>query len=101
MSDILDMLRDVPPLLAAAWGGWLVAGLMLLLWHLRAREWERSAIPLRASAPPRSTSGVRLPSGSGVRTPAEKPATVDAFAELEALLDPPQASGTISRRPGD
>ena len=50
MSDLIDMLRDVPPLLAAAWGGWLAAGLMLLLWHLRAHGWEREYARLMAES---------------------------------------------------
>ena len=96
MSEIFDMLRDVPPTLAAAWGGWVVAGLVLLLWYLRAREGEREAALLRARA--RSKSGVRL--AAGPRKPAPKPAAPDAFGELEALLDQPPTTST-SRRPGD
>jgi hypothetical protein len=98
MSEILDMLRDVPLTLAAAWGGWVVAGLVLLLWHLRARESEREAALLRASVQARSKSGVR--SAAGPRKPVVKPAAPDAFGELEALLDPPSTTG-VSRRPGD
>jgi len=98
MSEILDMLRDVPPTLAGAWGGWVVAGLVLLLWHLRARESEREAALLRASARERSKSGVR--SEAGQRRPIAKPAAPDAFGELEALLEPPPKTST-SRRPGD
>ena len=99
MSDLIDMLRDVPPLLAAAWGGWLAAGLMLLLWHLRAHGWERDyARLMAASRQPRTKSGVRPP--SGVRR-APKAPPVDAFGELEALLEPAPATGAISRRPGD
>ena len=57
MSDILDLLRDVPPQLAAAWGGWLAVGLTLMLWHMRARVWERQYARLRADArQPRSKS---------------------------------------------
>ena len=96
MSEILDMMRDVPPTLAAAWGGWVVAGLVLLLWHLRAREGEREAALLQAQA--RSKPGVRP--AAGPRKPAPKPAAADAFGELEALLDPPSTT-SASRRPGD
>jgi len=98
MSEIFDMLRDVPPTLAAAWGGWMVAGLVLLLWHLRAREGEREAALLRASAQARSRSGVRSPAGQ--RKTTAKPEALDAFGELEALLDPPSTT-SHSRRPGD
>jgi len=100
MSEVFDMMRDVPPELAAAWGGWMAVGLMLLLWHMRARIWEREYARLRALArTPRTKSGVRPP--SGVRSRQPKPAATDAFGELEALLEPGAGSGSISRRPGD
>ena len=97
MSDLIDMLRDVPPMFAAAWGGWMAAGLMLLLWHLRARVWEEDQTRLAVIARTRSKSGVRPP--SGVRRPP-KAAPTDAFGELEAMLEPP-TTGALSRRPGD
>ncbi len=100
MSDLIDMLRDVPPMFAAAWGGWMAAGLMLLLWHLRAYGWEREYARMMAAESwhARTKSGVRPP--SGVRR-APKLAPVDAFGELEALLDSAPTTGAISRRPGD
>lgn len=98
MSEILDMLRDVPAPLAAAWGSWLAVGLTLLLWHLRARDWEREYARVMAQSRTRTKSGVRPP--SGVRRAAKAP-PVDAFGELEALLEPAPTTGAISRRPGD
>ena len=99
MSDLIDMLRDVPPLLAATWGGWLALGLMLLLWHQRAHGWEREyARRMASSRQPRTKSGVRPP--SGVRR-APKAPPVDAFGELEALLESAPTTGALSRRPGD
>ena len=99
MSDLLDMLRDVPPLLAAAWGGWLSVGLVLLLWHLRARAWEQECALVQAEAR-RSTAKPGVWPPSEIRRPA-KTAPVDAFAELESLLDSPPSAGAVSRRPGD
>lgn len=98
MNELLDMMRDVPGPLAAAWGGWLAVGLMLLLWHMRAHEWEREYVRLLAQSRPRTKSGVRPP--SGVRRAVKAP-PVDAFGELEALLEPAPTTGAISRRPGD
>ena len=99
MSDLIDMLRDVPPLFAAAWGGWLAVGLILLLWQLRAQGWEREyARVMTESRQPRTKSGVRP--RSGVRR-AQKTPPVDAFGELEALLEPAPTTGALSRRPGD
>ena len=98
MNELLDMLRDVPPTLAAAWGSWLAVGLMLLLWHLRARVWEDEQARLAVIARTRPKSGVRPP--SGVRRPPTA-APADAFAELEAMLEPDPSTGNLSRRPGD
>ncbi len=100
MSKLLDMMRDVPPELAAAWGGWMAIGLLLVLWHLRARVGEQEYALQRAVAQQRPKSGVRPPSGVRTARPA-KPAPDDAFGELEALLEPGPGSGNISRRPGD
>lgn len=100
MSDIFDMLRDVPPPLVTMWGGWLATGLALALWHLRARDGEREYARQQASARrSRTRSGVRPPSGVG--TSARPKAAGDAFGELEALLGPVAPTGNISRRPGD
>ncbi len=98
MSEILDMMRDVPPQLAAAWGGWMAVGLLLLLWHMRARTWEQDYARQRALARPRTQLGVRPPSGVRAARLA-RPEPADPFGELEALLEP--GSGSISRRPGD
>jgi hypothetical protein len=94
MSEIIDMMRDVPAPLAAAWGGWLAVGLTLLLWHMRARVWEQDYARQQAAARPRPKSGVRT------ARPA-KTAPADAFGDLEALLEPGPGSGSLSRRPGD
>lgn len=94
MSELLDMMRDVPGPLAAAWGGWLALGLMLLLWHMRARVWEQDYALQQAALRSRPKSGVRPPR-------PVKPVAADAFGELEALLEPGPDSGAISRRPGD
>jgi hypothetical protein len=100
MSELFDMMRDIPPLLAAAWGGWLSIGLLLLLWHIRARPAEVAyAQQLLAARQPRPKSTPRPP--TGLRAQPVKPAPADAFGELEALLEPAPGSGNISRRPGD
>jgi hypothetical protein len=98
MSAVFDMMRDVPAHLAVAWGGWLAVGLTLLLWHLRARDWEREYARLIAHPATRTKPGVRL--ASGVRRAAKAPAA-DPFADLEAMLEPAPTTGSLSRRPGD
>lgn len=94
MSEIIDMMRDIPPGLATAWGGWMAVGLMLLLWHMRARVWEQEFALQQAALKTRTKSGVR-------RAAPARPAAADAFGELEALLEPGPGSGSLSRRPGD
>jgi hypothetical protein len=99
MSDLFDMMRDIPPLLAAAWGGWLSVGLLLLLWHIRARPAEVEYAHQRLVARQPRPKAPRAP--SGMRAQPVKTASTDAFGELEALLEPAPDPGNLSRRPGD
>jgi hypothetical protein len=102
MTDILDMLRDVPPSLLVGWGGWLAAGAALVTWQVKARASEQEQAYLAVEARrARAKSGVRPP--AGVRTAARPARTtpVDAFGELEAMLEPEPTTGSLSRRPGD
>ncbi len=100
-NDLLEMLMEVPPVLAAQWAAWFGVGLILSIWgrHEKTR--------LVVHAPTRNKSGVRpaVRPLSGVRPPTvartaqPTPAsTGDAFAELEALLEQP--AGT-HRQPGE
>ena len=65
INDLLSLLLDVPPLLAAQWAAWLAVGLMLSIWTRR----EQSQLMVPAPAP-RHKSGVRPP--SGVRPTAKR-----------------------------
>lgn len=91
INDLMSLLLDVPPLLAAQWGVWLAVGLILSIWTRR----EQSQLVVHAPAP-RQKSGVRPPARRN--TPAVPFTSGDAFGELEALLDTPEGS---HRRPGD
>jgi hypothetical protein len=102
LNDVIDLLMNVPPMLAASWAAWFSAGLMLSIWQRR----EKARLVVHA-APTRHRSAVRTPSGvtppSGVRPPRPiKPRTPppsgDAFSELEALLESPEG---MHRTPGD
>ena len=102
LNDVLELLMDVPPMLAGAWAVWFSAGLMLSIWQRR----EKSRLVVHA-VPARHRSAVRAPSGvtppSGVRPPRPiKPRTPppggDAFSELEALLESPEG---MHRMPGE
>ena len=92
MGALINLPLSVP--VVAGWGVWLAAGLMLVVWARRARE-EANLRPegVRSAARPvavRPKSGVRLP----------KPAPVDAFGELQAMLEP-EPDLSVARRPGD
>ena len=102
INDLIALLADVPPRLAMLWAGWMTVGLLLNLWHRRAKKW---LVVHETSRGSRQKSGVRPPSGvkkpsSGVRTASP---SVDAFGELEALLEQPTepTPSGFHRRPGD
>lgn len=91
MGALMNLSLSVPVI--AGWGAWLTAGLVLLVWTRRAREADLRIDGVRNVArplPPKPKSGVRAPK------PA--PAPVDAFGELQAMLEP---DADLARRPGD
>lgn len=101
-NDLIDLLVDVPPMLAGAWAVWLSAGLMLSIWQRREKDRlvaDEPATRHRSGVRPVSTvrppSGVRAPRPIKPRTP---PPGGDAFSELEALLESPEG---IHRTPGE
>ena len=103
INDLLEMLMEVPPVLAGQWGAWFAAGLILSIWGRREKTW----VVARPASTPRHNSGVHSPS---LRPPVEvrsRPAQTaptapnsagDAFAELEALLEQPTG---LHRTPGE
>ena len=109
MNDLLSLLMDVPPKLAAGWAAWFVVGLILSIWGRRekARPAIHSSLPkhksgVRAAAASKPPSGVRAPV---VPAPVAKPVSLpqssgDAFGELERLLEPENLS-LHHRTPGE
>lgn len=91
MDTLMDLPLSVP--VVAAWGAWLAAGLVLVVWSRRTREAMRPA-EARSSAARHSPARPK----SGVRSVKPAPAPADAFGDLQALLDPPNSA---ARRPGD
>ena len=91
MGALMNLPLSVP--MIASWGVWLTAGLVLLVWARRAREAEHQAIRNVARAVPAKPK-------SGVRTAKPAPAPVDAFGELQAMLEP-EPDLSVARRPGD
>ena len=103
MNDLIAMLMEVPPTLAAGWGVWVLVGLVLSIWGRREKTFgtgyssTKHKSGVRAAAASRPPSGVRAP----VKPPKAAPQPVsagDAFGELERLLEPEAPS---HRLPGE
>lgn len=98
LNDLVGMAADVPPMMAVQWAAWLAVGLILTIWHRRARTAFVYDAPRQPSRP---KSGVRPPSGVKPPRPAPAPAPMvsgDPFGELETMLEQP--AGT-HRTPGE
>lgn len=130
INNMIDMLADVPPLLASAWAAWFLVGGGLAFWYRRATEFEYAPVaapkpvqrPRPATRPP---SGVRREAAPAVEPAAaphddtshpyepppvapvmarEKTPVVigDPFGDLATLLDqPPAAAPAAHRAPAD
>ena len=95
-NDIVGLLMDVPPMLAAQWGAWFAVGLALSIWTRR----EKSRLVVVTAGSRQRSSGSR-PAARPPKFVAPAPAPVsggDAFGELEALFNEVQEG---SHRPGD
>ena len=93
MGALMNLSLSVPVI--AGWGAWLTAGLLLLIWTRRAHEGALHIDAARSVARP-----VPAKPKSGVRAPKPAAAPVDAFGELQAMLEPEPDLST-ARRPGD
>ena len=95
MDDLIALLLDIPPMLAAGWGLWFAAGLGLSIWGRREKMmvWDEPEAQTIAAKPP--TQAERH-----ARQQAKAPHSAgDAFGELEALLD--QQTQSTHRMPGE
>lgn len=93
MGALMNLSLSVPVI--AGWGAWLTVGLLILVWTRRAHEAELRAEAFRDVARPLPT---KPKSGVRVAKPAHAP--VDAFGELQAMLEP-EPDLSVARRPGD
>jgi hypothetical protein len=84
INDVVAMLMDIPPRLAAQWGVWFAVGLALSIWTRR----EKSRLVVVGPTSHQRSSGSR-PAVRPARTVVQTPAVVsgDAFGELEALFN--------------
>jgi hypothetical protein len=78
VNDLIALLLEVPPKLAAAWGVWFFAGLVLSIWQRRekARLVVHGPAPRQKPGPPSPRPVPSAPLSSG-----------HAFDDLAALLD--------------
>lgn len=95
MDDLIALLLDIPPMLAAGWGLWFLVGLGLSIWGRREKmmvwnepEPETFAVKAPTQAERHARQQAKAPHSAG-----------DAFGELEALLD--QQTQSAHRRPGE
>ena len=101
MNDLLEMLMEVPPKLAAGWAVWFLVGLVLSIWGRREKTFGTVYGSTKHKSGVRAAAGSKPP--SGVRAPVKPPKVVpvsagDAFGELERLLEPEAPS---HRMPGE
>jgi hypothetical protein len=95
VNDLISLLLEVPAKLAAAWGVWFFAGLVLSIWQRR----EKSRLVVHEQGPTtKPKSGVRPP-----KPVATAPlSSGDAFDDLAALLDSAtDSTAGTHRTPGD
>ena len=92
MGALINLSLSVP--VVAGWGVWLAAGLIMLVWARHAREANLRADVVRSVARPVAARPV------AARTPKPATAPIDAFGELQALLEP-QDDLSNARRAGD
>jgi hypothetical protein len=93
-NDIVGLLMDVPPMLAAQWGAWFAVGLALSIWTRR----EKSRLVVVTAGSRQRSSGSRPAARPQPKTVVVPQTSGDAFGELEALFNEVQEG---SHRPGD
>lgn len=93
VNKMMEMLADVPPMIAAAWLAWFIAGGMLAAWYRRASlelEYAPAAAPRQVAKPKPATR----PASGALReaVPVVPEAPVEATApqsyELPPALEP-------------
>jgi hypothetical protein len=92
INDLLALVMEIPPVLAAQWGAWFFVGLVLSVWSRREKA------RLVVHTPPKHKSGVRPPA-ERKQVKSVPLSSGDAFGELEQILDDKPASA--HRRPGE
>lgn len=116
-NNMMQLLSDVPPTLAAAWAVWFGAGVLLTMWYRKAkanadvhyavasRTVARATSGPRPVAEPRPVAAEPRPVAVAVARPKPSPIVVgDPFGDLATMLDQPADSAPPApsyRVPGD
>ena len=93
MNEMLAILADIPPMLAAAWAAWLGAGLLLTVWYRRAKaalEEQHAGsrvVPHHKSSGSRPVARTHVPQATPHPRPATAPAKRDPFADLAQIFE--------------
>jgi hypothetical protein len=96
MTELLQVLADVPPMLTTAWVVWFGAGVLLMVWYRKATtsnfELQHAAASrtvARTKSGPRPSAGVRphpaMPAAPAPR-PAAEPAPKPDLSALDAAV---------------
>ena len=122
-NNMMQLLSDVPPTLAAAWAVWFGAGVLLTMWYRKAKAnaevhyavGSRTVARAKSGPPPSAESRpvasepravAAEPRPVAVARPKPSPIVVgDPFGDLATLLDQPAESAAPAapsyRVPGD
>ena len=114
VNDIIGVLYDVPPTLAAGWAVWFGAGILLAMWSRKAKadaetyHVAATRTVARAKSGPRSSStAMTEPRPAAAAAPRPKPSPLvvgDPFGDLATLLDQPTEGpppAPVFRTPGE
>jgi hypothetical protein len=95
VNNMMQMLADVPPMLASAWVAWFLAGGALALWYRRATELEYAPAPApRTTAKPKPAP--RPPSGVRRDEPMPAEAAPEMLDENSHLYAPPEPVAPVA-----
>ena len=99
VNNMMEMLADVPPMLASAWVVWFIVGGALVMWYRRAVELEYAPAPASGSRGVKPAS--RPPSGVRREAAAVLPVEEAPLDETAAQMhEPPPVPGTAVARDG-
>ncbi|HEX7283580.1 MAG TPA: hypothetical protein VF239_16095 [Vicinamibacterales bacterium] len=101
VNNMMEMLADVPPMLASAWVVWFIVGGALVMWYRRAVDLEYAPAPASGSGSRAVKPASRPPSGVRREAAAVLPVEEAPFDETAAQMhEQPPVPGTAVARDG-